>query len=311
MIQLRSFVATVFAVAVLPAFAGGMDSNCSQSHSRAWCVLDATNISAGTVDVPLSRLTEAGKNGDQKDAGYGAFFLALNQVGHYLQPSDIVSFGASNIVHATEMLLGLMAPDSAFEKGDYIIGWVPSNLAKSPEDAVEQLEKPLFDYIEHSMFPGSRMKVQLIASKDGPERNLAVPMLLTFEGGVCAKIKCQVAVLSPYKVGSLKRIPSWAGIDATEGYYMNYGTPLPRIRINGKDMTYKFAIGMSKALPNWAYVEVGKEKERANGYVTNVGSKVPFIAHQGKALLPVFPEFEPKTVDSSRTTGQKVDDASK
>ena len=297
--------AALLTLASLPAQAflfgdgqrGGARKECLQRHSKAWCVLDAADMSHKLEDVPRDRLDKA-----LKDSGLSAVDIAYT-----------VGVGTGLLAPAAFMTkwtdISMFLIGSLLEKGPAVVGfnkvlaWMPREMAGSPEAAEELMHQMLFKATREALQPYA---FEPSTRHYNPNRPRDFGQLTWHEqpgweltGPDCPAGQCW---LWNQRVGHPRferpregPAPEWLGGYRAWVFDLRSGPSIHELWTGQAYESIRYVSALSRQLPAWAYLSITPEHVHVSGTGRpplrfNPGVRMPMVMHQGQTLLPVFPE---------------------
>lgn len=268
------------------AFAGlfstaGKDDDCTESRSRAWCLLDLAGASMGVNDaksdagmsfsVPLA--TDFGKTMDNASDAVVVVAAVGKATGAAL-PMPGLSGGASGVM----TLIGLLRPSQQYVSVPKGFALVPASVAGAGEARAAVMEK-----IKTALL--SAFEVSIEAPVKG--RSEAFTDQIKWEthapasGGLCGESVCA------FSSGALEdsatyvdvRPPKWAG---EERLSLSRAMATP-ILFSGKKWVINNDTAwarFSAAMPDWYYIYLPPNNERAFPVLLNKGEALYFLTPQ-------------------------------
>ncbi len=286
---------TAACVLAMPARAADDDADCVRKHSMAWCVMQAGKLAKGIADVSGKDAAAA-----QKAAGPGWYIGAgAGTATRFWKPAPGFSRGGEIGMLVLSWLFqpSNLPPISGF---NVIVAWMPTELAASALEANRVAQGILMDAIRKT-FDGSTLTLVTgeyeARSREYADRIDRVGYRI--EGGKCAEHVCTLWQIkaghnslgiadtrsepgkAPWFLGGYE---AWV-FEGTRGRITMW-----QLEIDGRWVTHQMAREFSANLPQWMYVITSPEYQ-AGKLKFNEGSALPLVHHQGKTLLPVFPEL--------------------
>lgn len=244
--------------------AGGGDDNCTQGHSRAWCVLDFVDASDGIEDMPAEEFAKVGAN---------------------LTPSALEK--ASSAVLIVDGLLrgslfslssGLTSRSRKLASGWGGIVFMPKEFGgENPDEAY----KTLLSEAAIRAFKGTGV---VLEENDGRFPKVTRRRWFRITGGECETRSCLLINLYvDKKPASLKSKEAPAYIDDAKGPIYGFSrlaNGAIALIVDGEPAPIESFIEFSAAMPEWVYF-----------YFSALGEiKHPFMLNGGRMLLFIEPE---------------------
>ncbi len=271
----------------------GIRNECLEKHSKAWCAMDAAQLARGFDDF---KKAEVFKN-TNGSVPVGTV-LDIGMVGATafgLLPSTP---GIGNGAAAGMLVLSLLTERKAnVLKGDQVFGWMPMELAKTPEDAFRLFQEMIYEGSVNALkdFELQETTSTKYTVLEGWTFDRVSNLALKVRGQGCGNSsKCTLilpnSIYSPRPKEGVA--PEWMGgfkawvFDGGEGAYRS-----PNLMIGNAYQNTSFAAALSKNLPDWMWISLGPAGT-FGGVSRNVGLKVPLAFNKGQVLVPIFPEVD-------------------
>jgi hypothetical protein len=265
----------------------------------AWCVMQAGKLAKGIADVSDKDAAAA-----QKAAGPGWYIGAgAGTATRFWKPAPGFSRGGE---------IGLLVLSWLFQPSslpqipglNVMVGWMPTGLAPTASDANRLAQGILMDAI-HKTFEGSTLTLVTgefeARSREYADRIDRVGYRI--EGGKCAEHVCTLwqwkAAHNSQGIADTRSEPGKApwflgGYDAWAFEGPRGHITMWQLVIDGRWVTHQIAREFSANVPAWMYVITSAEfKAETLKLRFNEGSALTLVHHQGKTMLPVFPDLPP------------------
>lgn len=295
--------------------ADGMDKNCLEEHSKAWCVWDAAKMSKDTSDIPQKKFQASyeKQGGNIADIGMA---LATNQ--GWLPPTR-EPLGLGKGVQAGMFLLGflLQGGTRATSNGNTAIAWMPIEMASTEEEARRKLNELMLNAAAQSM-PGYKLTPGIfpLFSDAYTSLNGIFDSGWSVTGKDCDSVTCRLIPIrgaSNFLDGEFYtrrtpnkgEAPKWMGGYKAWVFDFHHSGVVPDLMVGEKDsMTYKIAKVLSQRLPDWAFLSISDQTKEYRGKVINRGVTLPLIVNKGNFYAPIFPEVDLNSPDTQSPAGR-------
>lgn len=283
----------------------GLKQECFSKHSKAWCILDAADMSDGIDDVSQKMaLDQAAQSTGSKAADVG--MVGMTAGGFFRTPG--LSTGANTV----GLLLSLLSSgQKARVLGqNMVLAWMPIELAKTREDALVLMHNIILDATIKSL-PDFSL-VESISTpafhSDSYTLDRTDSMGFTLKGGVCDVNICKLVAR---KGGKLDIVgyepkegvaPDWLGGYKAWVFDFKSRIQMLSLVVNSEVATNRYAPNLSMQLPDWAYLSITPEYS-GYGTLQNRGLRIPTVFHKGVPMIPVFPEINLEKQSSPSTLG--------
>ncbi len=267
----------------------GMKMDCLEKHSKAWCIWDAAGVSRGTKD--MKRDEAMASFGKSKNSGNLELGMAALSTFDFMQTkADLFGKGGG----IGMLLLGSVVKggSAAVVGSNQVYGWMPIEMAKTPEDAGKLLKTIIADATKEAM--GDRLGDYF---EEPVGDGFITKKGWKLKGDSCNN-GCEIYNRS-YKNNGVERVskaekgkaPEWMG-----GYdawvFGDYGSQnVFELQENGTMMTHKYVLNLSTLLPSWAFVSVSSQFEW-EGKIHNSGISIPLVVNNGEVMMPIYPEIK-------------------
>lgn len=284
--QKKWMAALLLSVSCVGASAGmfstaGKDDDCTESRSRAWCLLDLAGASMGVNDaktaegmkfsVPLA--TDFGKTMDNA-TNVAVVVSAVGKATGAALPMPGLSGGASGVL----TLIGLLGPSQSYVSIPKGFALVPASVA-SPVEArmtvLESLKAALMTAFEVSIEEPIKGKSE--AFTEQIKWGTHAPA----NGGLCGGDVCAFAsgALEDSAAYVEARAPKWTGEERLS-LSRALATPIlfadKKWVINSDTAWVRF----SAAMPGWYYIYLPPNEARAFPVLLNKGEALYFVKPQ-------------------------------
>lgn len=295
----------------------GTSADCMKENSKAFCALDAAGISKGIKDLNRQQVVSRLANGESSGNAL-AIVNALGAVGALTKVWENTSPAVPNGAEAALFVLDIFLAVPGITQGNNLIfGWMPYELADSPEKARAVFQQMVLDATD-AVF--AEQQVMDATTSIPPQSTKSEPYSLTaleFTGKIvkgpncgdsgCMLINRRKPVMNQMRQfahGGLPQAgtaPAWAG-----GYkawtFTRAGVVWPmELWTDGGYRSNRYLPHVSAKLPKWAYVSTTPQFVNADIGLVNKGQMIPLVYNEGKPMAPIFPEF-----DFEKEAAQKV-----
>ena len=269
----------------------GMKAACLQRQSRAYCALDAADMSDKLQDASRDTVEKA-----MRESGLGPADIAMIAGTGTGVISPMPGLGRLGSIGL--MLLVGNGPPPSTHQGNRVFAWMPRDMAASPNEAIDVLEGLLHQHIREVFKDYAFEDVALYGPGNAPPTALHREALRgwALSGPGCAPAPCTLTHHSSYNFWSKPpaegTAPEWLGGYKAWVFAKRSGLPLDSLWTGSVYDTPRYADRLSSLLPEWIFLSLSPESSR-DQLVSNPGLRMPFVYNKGKPLLLVFPELEP------------------
>ena len=290
--------AAVSANAGLFGSSDGMKADCSAKHSRAWCALDAAQMSKGVRDFSKAKYYEG--MGDRDGSK-----LVGNAVGGISTANGAfkVAAGLTKGFELGVLAVDVFLPDKAPVVGKNVVfGWMPYEMAATAEEAQAKLHEVLLASTMEALKP---YRVEDAVSGVFPFSQEAYSIsrvdqkgyLIT--GGDCGERKCMLTQMRPGGLsayvtgmkGEEGTAPEWLGGYKAWVFNLRNAPSILELVVDGEYASNRYAEALSKQLPKWAFLSMSPQSSLF-GRRMNAGQVMPLVMNAGNTLAPIYPEIE-------------------
>lgn len=290
----------------------GMQSDCPKTQSRAWCLLDAVNLSKNLSDISQNKFLDSmksgpGANGVSLERALDVTMITGTAKG-WIAPAPGLGRGFSTFA----LLTGLLSSDRPVIDGaNFVLGWMPLDQATDRAEA----NYKFFAVINEAVAKVTGKPVEIdgtISTHTGFGRpqyslNSTDRDFQWIDEKWCAGAKdCRlvssrrssygVATLQP---GPASDVPAWIAA-GKKGWLVRTLLPEPV-----SDLSYSKSAGFLQAvsanLPAWSYIISAAESpgKAISFIVLNKDQALPIVYNNGKPMIPVFPEVDVSTAPAA------------
>ncbi len=282
----------------------GAHAECMKRHSRAWCVLDAADMSHKLADMRRESL-----DATLKESGMAAVDIAFmaGAAGGLLPPPKL---GTKWTDVSMVLLSALTEKKPAVLGYNKVIAWMPFDLAPTADEADELLVNMVHRATRDAL-KGFEWQPATFPANPGRARTLQFDdqfgWILT--GPECPPGKCRLwnrvvrnSFPEPPKEG---KAPEWLGSYRAWVFEFKSGPSIHELWTGSAYESIRYASALSRLLPEWAFLSLTPEYLIPGGpdakpVVVNPGLRTPLVMSKGETWLPVFPEVEVKAQGGGR-----------
>jgi len=267
----------------------GMATKCMEMHSKAWCVWDAANKSQGMKDFRPEDVAGVFKQ-RQESGGVELGMAALSTQDFMRSKADLFGKGGS----VGMFLLGsiLKGGQPGVVGSNRVYGWMPIELANTPEEAGALLSKIIEDATKEVM----KDRLGEAFEFDVGTYKIHKAYGWRISGDNCDQIECKLSIErstreSDKQKGAKGKAPEWLG--GYDAWIFDYygGQSIFELTEDGNHVSPKYIPSLAKLMPDWAFLSMSSEDSRYPKKY-NAGVPFPVIFNKGEMLIPVFPAIQ-------------------
>jgi len=284
--------------------ADGMKKDCMEQHSRAWCLLDAVNMSDKVDDFSkVDAMKELGTAGNVLVSGA---MIGTAVATNFFTPT----YGLTKGQNITGMLLTVLTNGRpAIVGSDSAFAFMPIEMAENSEAAGILMYKMINDMAIKSFDGFSLIDATFSYPPENQqysldEREQYVGYVI--RGGACEAVNCRLTRFRIFR-GSYSHIkpsegvaPDWMGGYKAWVFEKGSSIAIPALSVGNEFNALIYAKTLSKNLPEWVYISVTPQY-KFKDISRNAGLTIPLIYNKGKAMTIVFPEIDIEDVIRSKS----------
>jgi len=290
---LRHLLALLLAVTGAQSHAGlfedpGMGADCLKYYSKAWCVLNAANMSKDLHDMSRDSFV--------KEAGIGSNGLVdLAMLGATAGGAFKTTFGLTRGIDVGMRFVNfLLSGKPAVVGQSRALAWMPKELATSSEEARVLFSEMVLKATIES-FDGYE-----VSDNIAPLRLKSDPYTIWrneyrafgLKGRDCETTRCSLVKHNFVGTPAIGKAPKWLGGYDAWVFERHAAPSLLDLRVGDEYITKQYVGVLSGKLPQWVFLQITPETMFADGTPVNRGLKMPLIYNNGRAHAMVFPEIE-------------------
>lgn len=282
----------------------GTDADCPQKKSRAWCALDARGLSENE-NKDLSKSTVMAKIDGNDNSKSIETAIDIAAIGATLGGAFTAAPGFTNIGEASMLLVNMFLTAQSVTRGtNFAFGWMPYELASTPEEARRLFYKTLVDATMKT-FAGYELEMTTGQLPNDEKASYSVRrddvLVYRMKGPGCESSQCALVQFrrsGEYAATFFPKegvAPAWMG-----GYkaweFARSGVLTLELWTGKEYASNKYLVSASKELPKWMMISLGAQGKPKATYpadgMFNRGVAINLVLSEGNIWAPIFPEIE-------------------